>query len=201
MAASSGWFEQLSTVCESATVVSLSPLLHVRSVDECEQRCRAWRGCTAFDTDGRSNCYLKSRCDGPAGTCTVPGWCAYRYRPRPPSVCILVARWGEWPPWLPLLLRALASNDDVRFTLIGDHQPASAKLLPANVRYAEWQLPRLLLRLRKRLHFSAGRLVRNNHSTSKISDLKPAFGDVFPELIRGCDFWGNMQARRASASH
>ena len=166
----------------------ISGELRVSSVAACEARCEEQPLCTAYDTDGRS-CYLKSRCAGRADICS--GWCGYRQRQGAPSVCMLVARWGQWPPWTPLLLRALATNTDVRWTLMGDTPPTAQ--LPSNVGFSEWPMPRLLARLRQAIGFSAGRLEQNDHSTSKISDLKPTFGVSFPELLRGCDWWGNMQ--------
>ncbi len=111
--------------------------------------------------------------------------------PAAPTICLLVARWGPWPPWLPLLLRGYAANRDVRFTLLGDTQPEPP--LPPNVQYTPWPLPRLLRRLSQRIGFSAGKLSVNNHSTSKISDLKPMFGHVFSDLLQGCAYWGNLQ--------
>ena len=107
-------------------------------------------------------------------------------------MCVLVARWGEWPPWSPLLMRAMGANRDVQWTLMGD-RPPRIRALPPNVAFSAWPLPRLLARLRQAIGFSAARLEQNDHSTSKISDLKPMFGASFPELIRGCDWWGSMQ--------
>ena len=102
----------------------------------------------------------------------------------PHSVCLLVARWGPWPAWLPLLLRTYAANYDVRFTLLGDTPPSLP--LPKNVAYAHWPAAALVERLARTVGFRAGALAFNNHSTSKISDLKPMFGEVFADLLAGC---------------
>ena len=116
-----------------------------------------------------------------------------------PSICLLVARWGGWPPWLPLLMRSYAANADVSFTLLGDLKPlahfstsspsssAPAAVLPPNVRFVQLSTRALIERLVRTVGFRATSLALNNHSTSKISDLKPMFGEVFADdLLAGC---------------
>ena len=107
---------------------------------------------------------------------------------KSPQTCILVSRWGEWPPWTPLLMRAYAANSAIRWILIGDHSPSSIAhlTLPQNVCFASWPLGRLIERLRQSIGLRVRSLRQNNHSTSKISDLKPMFAEAFPELVDGC---------------
>ena len=113
----------LAGVCDVPANGHLSAELRVASLGECWQRCIDEPLCRAFDTNGTA-CFLKRRCRGDAGACA--GWCGWRQRPatRHHSLCALVARWGEWPPWTPLLLRLYASNADVRWTMLGDTAPA-----------------------------------------------------------------------------
>ena len=73
-------YEKLATTCQNAKAISSK--LSVQSVADCEGKCDAAAGCIAVDTDGNS-CYLKSHCEGNAGSCD--GWCAYRQTgPAPP---------------------------------------------------------------------------------------------------------------------
>lgn len=180
--------QALSGPCESA--VHVSAALNVSSVAGCAAECRKGGSCVGFDTDGLT-CYLKGRCKGKEGVVPCAGMCGYRL--AVPSICFLVARWGAWPPWLPITLRAMASNEDIRFVLMGDVAPIDAKALPSNVIFSEWPMRRLLIRLRRAVGLKANRLESNNHSTSKVSDLKPLFGAAFPELLHGCEWWGTMQ--------
>ena len=183
-------FEQLSGVCDVPANGHLSAELRVASLGECRQRCIDEPLCRAFDTNGTA-CFLKRRCRGDAGACA--GWCGWRQRPatRHHSLCALVARWGEWPPWTPLVLRLYASNADVRWTMLGDTAPAET--LPNNVRFLEFTLDAVVKRLATTVGYSAGSLAMNNHSTSKISDLKPMFGEIFAKELDGCEFYANIQ--------
>lgn len=109
------------------------------------------------------------------------------------SLCLLVLRWGGWPPWTPLLLRTMQHNPSVNFTLLGDAPPLVHRW-PPNVRFHEVSLRTISARVRRRLGVDPpASLKRVDGGGSKISDLKPMLAHLFPERLVGCDFWGWMQ--------
>ena len=92
-----------------------------------------------------------------------------------------------------MVARTIALNPTVRFQLLGDTAPELHGGLPPNARFKSLSLKDLKARVRKRLevHTPASLAVAGFHS--KVSDLKPMFGALLPELLSGCDWWGYMQ--------
>jgi endo-1,4-beta-xylanase len=70
--APAGRYRTQTATCKNAVAISDKNL--VASVLACEALCDANSACVAVDTNG-SDCYLKSKCDGTAGSCS--GWCSY----------------------------------------------------------------------------------------------------------------------------
>jgi len=113
---------------------------------------------------------------------------------REPTICLILSRWGGWPAIFSVVARTIVANPTVRFQLLGDKEPELHGGLPPNAQFKSLSLKDLRARVRKRLGKSlepASLAVAGFHS--KISDLKPMFGALFPELLRGCDWWGYMQ--------
>ena len=123
-----------------------------------------------------------------------------RLRPGAARIAVLVARWGGWPGWTPLYLRALAANRAlVDFHLITDAPPPMAGELPPNVAIHLWSVSRLLERLRETVGCTLTELTtngtagRHRMSTAKVNDLKPAFGEAFADILQGYAWWGWLQ--------
>ena len=56
---------------------------------------------------------------------------------RPPSIALLIGRWGRWPGWTPLLFRTFALNPTIAFCCLSDTPPAiDSSRLPTNVRHS-----------------------------------------------------------------
>jgi endo-1,4-beta-xylanase len=66
------YYSQRST-CQSS--MPLSGKIAMTSLADCKRACDATIGCIAFDTDSRTQCFLKSRCEGVQGQCN--DWCSY----------------------------------------------------------------------------------------------------------------------------
>ena len=121
-----------------------------------------------------------------------------RIHGAPPSVGVLIGRWGRWPPWTPLLLRSLGANPTITFILLSDEPPRWTPL-PANVVFHRCPLGELLERLRRtvgcRLRtLSAGGTFASGVSAAKVNDLKPMWGEAFAaDLLRGFEWWGYLQ--------
>lgn len=90
-----------------------------------------------------------------------------------------------------MLLRTMELNPTIHFLIVGDMAPKAARW-PSNCAFHHFSLRMLL----KRAQSSLGAAPANLHisgGASKVSDLKPMLAHLFPELLRGCDFWGWMQ--------
>ena len=77
-------FIQLKQPCQKAVAVSgnVGPVANVAA---CEAKCTAQAAaapgtgeaaCVAVDTDGSSNCYMKSHCEGKCSTGAAQVWCS-----------------------------------------------------------------------------------------------------------------------------
>ena len=93
-----------------------------------------------------------------------------------PRIALFVARWGEWPPWMPAFTKTLASNPTVRFILLGDEVPTHE--LPANAIAVPCTLDELAERARRRVGAELSLSARgvaarlpNLASASKTNDL------------------------------
>jgi len=116
------------------------------------------------------------------------------------STALIMARWGEWPAWLPIVTRTLAANPSTTFLLVGDRAPQQQ--LPSNARHVPCTLEQLRERARQRLGATriakldgasvAGRLA-NRASAAKTNDLKPMFGELFSDELAPFSWWGYLQ--------
>ncbi len=110
---------------------------------------------------------------GESGRCGVP--CGARVR-------VLVPYFGEWPAWFPVFLVTAAVNRQFEWYLLSDLEVPE---LPANVVHVRLSHAELLARAGARL---GCRVWKTAHS---ICDLRPAFGMLFEDELRGVDFWGH----------
>ena len=107
------------------------------------------------------------------------------------SLCMLMMRWGSWPPWIALTIRTLELNPTVSFSIVGD-TPPTVLHWPSNCKFVRLSMGSVMRRADKVLGASPGHM-RLAGTASKISDFKPMLGALFPELLTGCAFWGYMQ--------
>jgi hypothetical protein len=142
-------------------------------------------------------CYKQSGWYSQCGS-ACPEEASWACQAEPPSIGIIVARWGGWPSWMPLFLHTLRHNPTVDFHLLSDVPPPATAPLAPNVRYHAWSLEELLVRLRetvgvrlRRLH--AGGVFASGVSSAKLNDFKPMFGEVFAEMLSPYEWWGHLQ--------
>ena len=100
---------------------------------------------------------------------------------RPLVVCTVF--FGPLPPWLPVTLHSMAANDRVDFIVVGDAPPPS--VLPPNVRFETIAYTAMQARLTQ----LTGRSVVYTN-TYKANDIKPLLPALYPEAIRGYEWWG-----------
>ena len=95
---------------------------------------------------------------------------------------LLIPYFGSFGPWFPLYLHTLAKQRTLDLLLLSDGPPPE---LPANARRVEMTLDRLRA-------LAAAKLARpvRLERTRNICDLRPAYGLIFDEFIRGYEYWG-----------
>ena len=108
------------------------------------------------------------------------------------QVCLFLARWGKWPAWISVLVRTLELNVATRFLLLGDELPEVFKW-PSNCAFHRLSLEAVTRRVRETLGGAPAAGLATAGGSSKVSDFKPMFGALFPELLDGCGYWGYMQ--------
>ena len=143
------------------------------------------------------HCYKQSNWYSQCGS-GCPKAAAWACQTQPPSLAIIVARWGSWPSWTPLFLHTLRHNPTVDFHLLSDVPPPGTALPAPNVRHHAWSLEQLLARLREtvgvRLNsLHVGGAFASGVSSAKLNDFKPMFGEVFAELLAPYEWWGHLQ--------
>jgi len=99
-------------------------------------------------------------------------------------ICIIIPYYGKWPVYLPLFIDSCRSNPIIDVFLISDLS-LDHVLLPDNVKLVKFELKAVLARLA-----GVAEIEQVDMSPSKLSDLKPVYGLMFPELIEAYDFWG-----------
>ena len=107
-------------------------------------------------------------------------------------LCMLMMRWGSWPPWIALTMRTLELNPTVSFSIVGDTPPTVLRW-PSNCKFVRLSMDTVMHRAHTVLGASPPGNMRLAGTSSKISDFKPMLGALFPELLTGCTFWGYMQ--------
>jgi len=99
---------------------------------------------------------------------------------------ILITCWyGEYPWYLPYYLHSCSYNSSIDFVIITDNTD-DVPNLPENVKIILKSLPDIISATSEKLNFNI-----NIDYPYKLCDFKPAYGFMFPELIKGYDFWGH----------
>jgi hypothetical protein len=94
---------------------------------------------------------------------------------------LILPYFGSFGPWFPLYLHSLASQHTLDLLLLTDGKPPA---LPANA----WHVDLTFDQLRDRANARLGTPVLL-HRMRNICDLRPAYGLLFEELIRGYEYW------------
>lgn len=100
------------------------------------------------------------------------------------SIACITCWYGKYPWYLPYFLHSCSFNPTVDFYIITDNQtPINNK--PDNVKIIHKTLDEIKLSASQKLGFKV-----NIDYPYKLCDFKPAYGFLFPEIIKGYDFWG-----------
>ena len=95
---------------------------------------------------------------------------------------LIIPYFGSFGPWLPLYLHSLANQTTLDLLLLTDTAPPA---LPPQVRRVEMTFDQLRERAAARLSTEV-----SLHRKRNICDLRPAYGLIFEEFVRGYEYWG-----------
>jgi uncharacterized protein DUF6625 len=95
---------------------------------------------------------------------------------------LILPYFGSFGPWVPLYLHSLAKQSTLDLLLLTDAPPPP---LPPQVRRVEMTFDQLRERAAARLSTPV-----SLHRTRNICDLRPAYGLIFEEFVRGYEYWG-----------
>ena len=99
-----------------------------------------------------------------------------------PSICIVIPYFGRWPDWMNFYLDGCARNLEFNFLFVTD---CGKRPAPPNVRFIECGIEDV----RERVHKKLG--IRVQMATGyKLCDLRPAYGLIFDDVLKGYEFWG-----------
>jgi len=95
---------------------------------------------------------------------------------------LIIPYFGSFGPWVPLYLHSLANQTTLDLLLLTDTAPPA---LPPQVRRVEMTFDQLRERAAARLSTEV-----SLHRNRNICDLRPAYGLIFEEFVRGYEYWG-----------
>lgn len=99
------------------------------------------------------------------------------------SIIILMPYFGKWPHWIELFLESCRRNPTIHWVFISDCGRLAN--FPNNVEYRESSFADYSDYVSKRLSINF-----KPESAYKLCDIRPAFGYIHSDIIRGYDFWG-----------
>ena len=99
-------------------------------------------------------------------------------------IALVIPYFGKWPEWMDAMLISCAWNPDVDWHFLSDCAPPTA--YPPNVRFHPSTLHAVAGLASKALGFPV-----HLQRAYKLCDLKPAYGLMFPDLLKKYDFWGH----------
>lgn len=99
------------------------------------------------------------------------------------KIIVIMPFFGQWPEWIEYYLQACAYNTSIQWLLVGDGQ--KPEHLSYNIRFEKMSLDDFNILSSNKLG-----LYIDCQNPYKICDLRPAFGIIFSDFIKGYDFWG-----------
>jgi hypothetical protein len=99
---------------------------------------------------------------------------------------ILITCWyGDYPWYLPYYLHSCSFNPSVDFVIVTDNKHKITSL-PDNVKIIYKKLDDIISETSAKIGFKI-----NIDTPYKLCDFKPAYGFMFPDLIKDYDLWGH----------
>ena len=101
------------------------------------------------------------------------------------SIAILTCWYGPYPWYFPYFICSSAYNPKIDFYIITDNRETIPNK-PENIKIKNMALDEIKKKASAKLGFTV-----NIDRPYKLCDFKPAYGFLFPEIIKGYDFWGH----------
>lgn len=101
------------------------------------------------------------------------------------SIVMLTCWYGPYPWYMPYFIHSCLYNPTIDFVIITDNRE-SIPNQPPNVRIHYQSKEAIVNTATKKLGFAV-----NIGYAYKLCDFKPAYGFLFPGIIKGYDFWGH----------
>lgn len=98
-----------------------------------------------------------------------------------------MAYYGKLPNYFPLWLKAVENNSTVDFCVISD-LINDTYILPENVRVVDLPYEEFKERIKKSFPFKI-----SISNLGRISQFRPAFAYIFPDIVDGYDYWGFIE--------
>lgn len=101
------------------------------------------------------------------------------------SIAILTCWYGPYPWYFPYFIHSCSFNPTVDFIIITDNKEL-IRNQPINVKIIHKPIQEIKKIASEKLEFTV-----NLDYSYKLCDFKPTYGFLFPEIIKGYDFWGH----------
>lgn len=101
------------------------------------------------------------------------------------SIVVITCWYGKYPWYLPYYLHSCAFNPNIDFIIITDNKEKPDNV-PENVKIINRTLNDIINTTSEKLGFKI-----NIDYPYKLCDFKPAYGFMFPEIIKDYTFWGH----------
>jgi hypothetical protein len=101
------------------------------------------------------------------------------------SIAILTCWYGSYPWYFSYFIHSCSYNPTIDFIIVTDNEESMPKK-PENVKIVNKTLKEIKISASEKLGFKI-----NIDYPYKLCDFKPAYGYLFPEIIKGYDFWGH----------
>ncbi len=98
------------------------------------------------------------------------------------SIVLIVPYFGKWPIWFEAHMVSINKNPTINWLFITDCEIPN--IFPKNVEFVSMSLQELNKQINILLSLNIPLTPR------KLCDLKPAYGTIFQQYIKGFDFWG-----------
>ena len=102
------------------------------------------------------------------------------------NIILIMAYYGKLPDIFPVWLQSVKNNPTVDFCFFSDC--IRQEDVPQNVKVIDMAGEAFVRRIRDRFDFEVS---INNYG--RISQFRPAFAHIFPEVVDGYDFWGYVE--------
>lgn len=100
------------------------------------------------------------------------------------KIVFIILFMGEYQWYIPYFIKSCVYNPSIDFVVLTDN-PRNFLNLPDNIKVSEYTLGQFKIEASRSLGFEVA--IDKGY---KLCDFRPAIGCIFPNLIKGYDFWG-----------